>query len=277
MLGTWLNRVQHGLARSPLAVRMAVKLRNQCRRIIGFHLAATPDMQRNGEAFMASQLAPACHYVVDVGANVGRWTDFFKALAPESAQYLLFEPSQQALARLTTAFSGDKRITIRPAAVGASAGSLSFFEEANAGETSSLVPGASLNGSPARIVPVVTLDDEINARGWPRADYVKIDAEGFDLFVLQGARRLLEQHRLGVVQFEYNSSWALAGASLGGAVQILKQHGYGLYVIRPQGLEHFCYACYGEFFEYANFLAAADDSLISKWLRPPTRECSHLR
>jgi len=277
MLGTWLNRLQHGLARSPLAVRLAVKLRNQCRRVIGFHLADTPDMRRNGEAFIASQLAPRCHYVVDVGANVGRWTGFFKAQAPGMAHYLLFEPSRLALARLAEVFAGDPRITIRPAAVGARAGILSFFEEADAGETSSLVPGASVQGSLARTVPVVTLDEEIAALGWPRADYIKIDAEGFDFFVLQGARRLLEQRRLGVIQFEYNSSWALAGTSLGGAVEFLRQLGYRLYVIRPESLEPFCYPCFGEFFEYANFLAAADDSLISKWVRPPKRICSHLR
>ena len=63
--------------------------------------------------------------------------------------------------------------------------------------------------SPARRVPVTTVDNELSARGWQDVDFLKIDTEGYDLNVLLGASDLLARKGVKVVQFEYNATWAV--------------------------------------------------------------------
>ena len=79
----------------------------------------------------------------------------------------------------------------------------------------------SLGGSRARklrasgkltAVPSMTIDelaqrDAIETIGW-----LSIDAEGWDALILEGARALLSQRRVGLVEFEYHSKgmWAAA-------------------------------------------------------------------
>jgi FkbM family methyltransferase len=266
MLRVLANRLQRVLGRSETAARVAVKLRNQSRRIIGYHHTSTPDAALNGEEWIVKRVAPSCEYVVDVGANVGRWTKMFMAHGSPSAQFLLYEPSSVAVDSLRKSFADDARIVVHHRALGERAGLARFFEEPSAGETSSLIKGVSRPGAEEVSVQVASLDDELVEKRWPRIDYLKIDAEGFDLHVLRGASRLFEERRVSLVQFEYNSSWALAGSSLGGAVGLLGGCGYELHVLQPNGLRPFCYACFGEYFEYTNLLAVADPSRVSSLL-----------
>jgi hypothetical protein len=51
-------------------------------------------------------------------------------------------------------------------------------------------------------VPVSTLDAFCGENGVERIDFLKIDAEGFDLQVLRGGRGLLSRERVAVVQCE---------------------------------------------------------------------------
>src|SRR5262249_59911556 len=41
------------------------------------------------------------------------------------------------------------------------------------------------------VVDVVRLDDVWKERGWPRIDFIKIDVEGFESHVLEGARQTI--------------------------------------------------------------------------------------
>lgn len=84
---------------------------------------------------------------------------------------------------------------------------------------------------------------------------LKIDAEGYDLHVLLGARGLLESRRIGVVQFEYNAPWARAGSTLSFAFQLLRGAGYRVFLLKAGGLYRFEPDRVGEYFHYSNFVA----------------------
>ena len=124
-----------------------------------------------------------------------------------------------------------------------------------AGVTSSVVAGFSAKGAVARRVEVVALDDEMERRGVERIDLLKIDAEGYDAFVIEGARRLLARRAIGVLQFEYNAPWLAAGRTLAGAIRLLEAAGYRTFLLRRRGLVRFDVARHGEFASYANFVA----------------------
>jgi hypothetical protein len=82
---------------------------------------------------------------------------------------------------------------------------------------------SSTAGETAERVKVVTLDS-LRER-FSRVDFIKIDVEGFELSVLRGAQRLLEEH-LPIVCFELTPLYS-------------KRYGYGVddfwHLLRPLG------------------------------------------
>lgn len=55
-------------------------------------------------------------------------------------------------------------------------------------------------------MPQITLDDWAREHGIAKLDYLKIDAEGFDLAVLEGARETLQRWRPTIVVTTYHRS-----------------------------------------------------------------------
>lgn len=250
-----VGSIQGLAARSRLLVWLATKVRNQAASVVARSLSDGFDPVTNGEARLVAAVAPGASLLVDVGANVGKYAASFLRLAPAAARAILFEPSSSAAAELRRRHGSDPRVELREAACGAAAGEATFHEEPAAGVTSSLVAGHSTGGAIARRVEVVALDDEMARRGVARIDLLKIDAEGYDAFVLEGARRLLAARAIGALQFEYNAPWLAAGRTLAGAIRLLEGAGYRTFLLRRRGLVPFDVARVGEFASYANFVA----------------------
>jgi len=250
------DRLQRLIARSPALVRFAVLVRNQCRCIIKYRLAESPDVNETGEVWLRRAIAPNAAYFVDVGANVGDWLAEITALKTNHEFHAAaYEPSASAFAKLGERYGGNGHVMLRNCAVGDRKGEVQFFEEYDAGKGSSVVSDFVTTAGFTHRVPLVRLDDEIAALGWDRVDFLKVDAEGYDLRVIAGARGLFEQQRVGAVQFEYNRSWQLAGDTLYSAIQFLRGFGYDVYVLKRDGLYTLNYALYEEYFEYSNFVA----------------------
>ncbi len=78
-------------------------------------------------------------------------------------------------------------------------------------------------------VPQVTLDSFAAQRGINAVDFVKIDVEGYDLHVLEGATRLLTEERVAMFMFEYNAPWIDSRRFLREAVDFLADKPYDLF------------------------------------------------
>jgi len=243
-------------------VRLAVAIRNQCRCVIKYHLAESPDARDTGERWLVERVASYGDRFVDVGANVGDWLGMVRESAvgrPFTA--LAFEPSRSAFEALRDGFGGDANIALFDVALGASAGSLSFFEEADAGRGSSLVADFVRAAGTTRSVTVTTLDAALRDAGWDRVDLLKVDAEGYDLQVMRGASASIASQSIGVLQFEYNRAWQLAGDTLRAAYTLLEGSGYRVFVLKRDGLYTLDYLRYEEYFEYTNFVGIAPQAL----------------
>ena len=251
-----LHLMHRSLARSSLATKIAILLRNQCRRIIACQLSEGPDAAINGEDWLISLLAPGSLTFVDVGANKGDWTSSFLE-ASGAAKGLLFEPGMTALDFLHQRFDSVKNIEIIDAAVADYVGETSFFEEPDLGVTSSLISHWANNSAVEIKCTVTTLETELKKRNWEYLDFLKLDCEGYDFKVLQGAANLILDQKIGVIQFEYNSAWSFAGSTLIAALNFLKSGEYDVFLLKSSGLHSFDYNVYGEFFEYSNFVAVS--------------------
>jgi FkbM family methyltransferase len=208
------------------------------------------------------------HYFVDVGANIGMWTE--TALrAPDVRGGLLLEPSEEAVAILTQRFGAAAALRILCAAAGDTAQEVVFYEEPGAGETSSVVFGASDSRCRAKAVRMTTVDAEIGQLGWSSIDYLKIDAEGYDFHVLRGASKLLAAKRVAIGQFEYGDAWRLSGNTLTFALHWLADLGYECFLLKGSGLYTPRPEEYGEYFGYSNYVFCNSDSkaLLGSLLR----------
>lgn len=140
--------------------------------------------------------------MVDVGANVGLYS--LLAASVDGVRVLAFEPDGGArrTAEANAARNGLAcRIEVRPQAAGAAAGTATFTVGLG---PENRVLGQSPNGHRARTVEVVALDDVVPG---PVA-LVKVDVEGHEPEVLDGAAGLLRRER-PVLILEANDAAAL--------------------------------------------------------------------
>jgi FkbM family methyltransferase len=183
-------------------------------------LAARADRGRNG-------------WAVDVGAHVGA----FSSEIDESGLFagvLAFEPNRANAEALEAIARERHRIHVVRAAVGAAAGAGELHCDADSATGSLLEYRAdyATNGPvTTTAVQVVTLDERRGAAplAGNRITLVKIDTQGHDLAVLEGAGAILEADRPAViVELIYVPMYQGQGAPAD-IERRLEASGYGLY------------------------------------------------
>ncbi|MGL5807618.1 MAG: FkbM family methyltransferase [Xenococcaceae cyanobacterium] len=207
----------------------------------------------NGEALLATTIAPHVNSFIDVGANKGEWVEIVLPNLKKVGSGLLYEPNSFAYAKLVDRFIHIEGLNIKNMALGENICEKIFYESRKASNLSSLV---SKNYADVieKIVEVTTLDSESQKHGLTKIDFLKIDTEGYDLNVLKGAQGLLSQQNIGVLQFEYNRNWLDAGSTLYNAIKFLESLKYKVFLLKSDGLYQFRYEWYGEYYEYSNFV-----------------------
>lgn len=259
------------LARHRPVARAAIRTRNVLTALLSHRFADGIEADRNGEAMLAEAALRGARTIFDIGANVGEWSATALSAAPHAQLLVAYEPSRSGADALRRRFEGRDAVQVVEAAVSDAAGQMTFYEEPDTGEASSLLAGHSRPDAVRRQVAVVTVDDELARLGLDQLDFLKVDAEGFDLHVLRGARGALARRAIGVVQFEYNEPWLQAGSTLHAALALLSGHGYETHLLKSSGLHPYDIATYGELFAYANFVATAPDArdALAGLVRPP--------
>lgn len=154
------------------------------------------------KAYLLAAAAVTGPSFVDVGANVGLIAvPMARALAPHDGRVLAIEPVAANLERLQASaqLNGLRNLGTVACAVGAEPGSVTLTREAAFGQTSGnavIDTGTPVvrRGVQTASVPVRTLDEILDEAGgeW---NVVKIDCEGFDVNVIKGAARLLQEQR----------------------------------------------------------------------------------
>lgn len=179
---------------------------------------------------------PAGGVAVDVGANVGWHTVLMGSLVGSGGRVLAAEANPSVRARLedNICINRFRHVEVLPFAVADVDGTLEFFGPDACDPWSGngyVVPGAA-GGRPDTIrVEARRLDTLLAAAEVKRLDLVKIDVEGFEWRVLQGAEQSIAQFRPHVV-FEYNADYAARG---GGRPDLFdaffSKHRYKLFII----------------------------------------------
>ena len=130
--------------------------------------------------------APINSAVLDVGANIGMAAVWFRALLP-GVPIHCFEPLRENTRMVAL---NCPEAVVHLVAVGAGPGTLRLDVDEDAVMATS-IPWRTV--AETREVPMICLDDHVQAHGIERISVLKIDAEGMELDVLRGAGETLRR------------------------------------------------------------------------------------
>lgn len=178
-------------------------------------------------AFVLHLLRPGDLFV-DVGANVGSYTILGSAVA--GARTLSFEPVPATYERLLKNIQLNgigSQVTALNKGVGREVGTLSFT--AGLDTVNHVVAGEDA-GKSAVAVEVTTLDREL---GTQVPVLMKVDVEGYETPVLEGASATLARPGLRAIVIELNGSGSRYGFDEAGMIRRLTEEGFAPYRYEP--------------------------------------------
>ena len=191
------------------------------------------------ESSLVSRLVKPGMTVVDVGAHHGFYTLLASRNVGSKGRVLAFEPSPRERTRLEkhVRVNRCKNVSVYPFAVGSAnaVGDL-FLVESAEDYCNSLRPPAVAATTRKIQVEVVSLDEFLKRAGVHRVHFIKLDVEGAELDVLQGAQRTLETNprpTLLVEVFDVRTRpWGYRAKEI---VRFLYAAGYDWFSIRGDG------------------------------------------
>ena len=150
-----------------------------------------------------------CPVIFDVGANIGQSIELFQSIFPDCRIYA-FEPTTSCLETLRNKVFGGF-VEIFPVALGDKEESRTFHEYEESVFNSVLPLDRStenrfsyVKSVGASVRDTRTVDLMIKQIGCDRVDLLKIDTQGFDLHVLEGAAEALQSGTVKLVMVELN-------------------------------------------------------------------------
>jgi len=202
--------------------------------------------------------------IFDVGAHRGNYSQMLLESFTNVTVYA-FEPHPDSYDELTEKFQSE-RINVFPYALG------------NESKTSELHDFASKAGTPKAStepdvfseiyrsktetfdIEMTTIDTFLRKNDISTIDLLKIDVEGKEYEVLEGAQETLEAGKIDLIQFEFNSMNLLTGKLLNDFRELLSD--YRLFRLFPDGFVDLdeMVITEREVFKYQNILAVHENS-----------------
>jgi FkbM family methyltransferase len=170
----------------------------------------------------------------DIGAHIGYYSLLFSAAAGPEGQVFSYEPAPQTFSFLSCNVAKNlaQKVAIHQSAIGDSEG---IVQLACGGEMP--LGWSRVRESGGLAVRCTTIDAEVSRLKLARLDFVKVDVEGYEPQVFEGAKNTIARLRPAVM-FEVNAG-ALRehGAEPTQISDIFTSHGYELFVTQERKLQ----------------------------------------
>jgi FkbM family methyltransferase len=242
------------------------------RLVVKFHdNDGNENIQKNGELPLLTHLVKLSDnesVFFDIGANIGGYSSEL-IRAGVKGKLILIDPLSR---NLRVAHDKMKELDFMnfqtlECAVSDSKGMTTFYSNTN----SDLSAHDSLHDMQAigydtnvtkTEVQVTTLDDILCDLDIEKVHFMKIDVEGNELKVFDGARATLERGAVKFIQFEFGNAAKAARVFLYDLVSLLESNHYKIYVVKPRGLMPLNYSPFTEKkYSMINLLAVHENSL----------------
>jgi len=197
---------------------------------LGQFAVLTAAVGRWEEAFIAEAILslPLGATVVDAGANVGRYTLIAGKHVGPTGTVIAFEPNVDVFRKLAqnVAYNNLNNVLLHNCALGMTEGKMNFYRSADHGRSSLYSKWLELVNHETAIreesVTVATLDAILNTLPNRTVDLCKVDVEGAELDVFEGAARALAQHQIRRIICELHEPLVAAGS----IEKLLEHFGY---------------------------------------------------
>lgn len=199
----------------------------------------TPDEQclRNSSKFIKKNKEDELVFM-DIGSNKGEWTDLVLNLITQTnkCKIHLFEPNPACYDELVAKFGTNSSTKINNFGVSSKACSATLFDPKGVGSALSSLYDRKVfhtwtDGTiiVEKQVNLVSLDDYVELNNIDHIHFLKIDVEGHELEVLRGARKLFEEKKVNVGQFEVGGTFSDAGICIKDFIDFFADYNYGIY------------------------------------------------
>ena len=174
---------------------------------------------------------------VDIGANIGVYTQLLSRWVGATGLVHSFEPSPENFERLQSATRKLANVRLSQSAVGESSRRTTLYvsDKLNVDHRAYLPEGDS---RPTVPIEMIALDDYF--KPGERVDLIKMDIQGYELEALRGANRVLADNPDIKLLFEF---WPYGLKQAGGSsvelIAVLKQNGKLIQQVSSEGLTPF--------------------------------------
>jgi FkbM family methyltransferase len=201
------------------------------REPIGFYLLIDGVYEARAVNFVLELLKPGMAFI-DIGANIGVFTLPAALRVGPAGCVIAIEPSPRVFPSLerNVAINGLTNVRLIQCAAFNSDNQTVPFYEAPVDHFGMGSLGTQFDAKPIPVL-TLTLDYILGEQMIERVDVIKVDVEGFEAAVFQGAEKILTGNKTPIVVFEF-CDWAEArvpGGRIGAAQRTLKDWGYRIW------------------------------------------------
>lgn len=145
--------------------------------------------------------------VFDVGANIGDYTKLINSVFKNTAQIFSFEPSKSTFTKLLNNTEGLEKVNRYNFGFGDLESEVSLYGNSNESLISSVykrnLDHFDISIEKLETIQIKTIDDFCASNDIDRIHFLKIDVEGHEKKVLEGAKNMLAANKIDFIQFEF--------------------------------------------------------------------------
>lgn len=216
-----------------------------------------PNHVDRAEEFVYDFLKPG-DTLIDVGANIGCVTAAGALAVGEAGHVFSVEPHPQTFRHLkkTVAINHCTNVTCLNIALGAEAGVVNFTDEPRKDDNNCV----ALNAEAGIRVPCVTLTSLVEEHSISKIAVMKIDVEGFEMQVLQGAEAIL--NKVDSIYIEVLEHTLQKFGSCPAAVfKLLQSHGFRCFYFKDDRSNVVAFASHVPLREWQQELVAVPEAV----------------
>ncbi|WP_119462012.1 FkbM family methyltransferase [Rhodospirillaceae bacterium SYSU D60014] len=189
------------------------------------------------EAGAARRFLPSSGAIIlDVGAHRGEWSRALLDIAgPQLASIYAFEPAPENHDFIRKI--ADPRLELVPLAASDNPGQLVLYSHVSGASISSVyrrkLDHYGMEFDKERPVECTTVDAFLSERNIERVDFLKLDVEGHEMKVLEGAQKSLTSGKIRALSFEFGGCNIDSRTYLRDFWFFLDDLGFAIYIINP--------------------------------------------
>ena len=181
--------------------------------LIGMNIGTGGDISSDGELNVMRYVRNQCSsnkntVIFDVGANVGNYSqEIVKEFKNVNFQLYSFEPSKKTFFELKKRFKNLPNLKLYNIGFGEKSEVKTLFYDKKKSGLASMYNrrllhfGIKMNLQES--IKIYTIDDFCKKKQIQQIDFLKLDTEGHELNILNGAKKMIESDAIRFIQFEF--------------------------------------------------------------------------